>query len=343
MKSLQRSRSLELAVVILALLALGIAIVGLPSVQLELTPQPPSTIRLEGVASEPVRATAGRITAADRARATERAQWKAYYYAQLRAAEATGNVQLNAATTIMAQALEGQRLEASFNGAVQAAASVPEETTVTIDDDVARARVVVEVPNPSATSLWSRLRSLEVKVKWPERATVTPPPSTVGLAGIADRHDAATSGPESPVTRAPDAHRRKVSPSRTIPERTTTPQPRPRPTARTRARPPSGATVQIPATGGFPGVVPTFYDAAGTVLGSVGQLDSEGVLAGLPLVGANDPTAAAQWAGASPRQYRGTVSAGDVFLWKSLSSADARFFEQALKTGHVVLVLGGSS
>jgi hypothetical protein len=107
-------------------------------------PDWPRAVRITGESVEKIVAAAGAVTEGDRARAAERARWKAYYYAQLRAAEQLGDLEIAAETSIRDLTAMDQELRASFTGALQAAIEVDSETELL--DDAVKARVTVEIP-----------------------------------------------------------------------------------------------------------------------------------------------------------------------------------------------------
>lgn len=299
------------------------------TVELSFDPDWPETVRGIGESVEPVAGPPkGKPTKGDRARAAERARWKAYYYAQLRFAEQLGGLRIDAATTIDDAKLVNQDLEAAFNAVVKAAAEVPSEGVVEDLGDAVRARVVVEAPAERVASL------RETVARWLSsgRLVVKREPG----AGRQLSTAAADRGSESAEVKAAGAAPRSSSPARSEAE------PPARPVRRAQPSPSySGVVVTLDDGAGFVGAAPDFYDGAGTLLGSSLDLPASRRTAGLVIASAVEDALVRDWAGTEPLMLAGTVSRGNVVLDRVCSEPEVRFFAESLEAGRVVLVIGG--
>ena len=179
MPKVLKSVAVSIAVTVAVAIAVTVIVswLGLRGTKVDFAwcPNWPATVRGEGEASERILGgPGGKVTEGDRARAKERAHWKAYYFAQLRVAEQLGRLKLDAKTVIKDMTLTDQQLVAAYQGVIHAAVEVPGETKVTIKGDVATARVVVEAPAQRVRSLRealvAALRSGRITVTLPAGA-----------------------------------------------------------------------------------------------------------------------------------------------------------------------------
>ncbi len=288
----------------------------------------PETVRGEGEGVEQIMAGAdGQITAGDRARARERALWKAYYKAQLRLNEQLGGLKIDATTTISDTQLADQELKTAFSETIKAAAEVESERFVEDLEDAVRARVVVEAPQERVLSLRKVLISALASgtITLNRKAPVAEP-----------------EGPEEPE--GPDAE--------SAPEQVASGS-EPQPSAG--SSPPSGGKVSPPArpkrlnkTGcvlllardaGMVGAVPEFYDSGGSLLGSALELPAERITAGIVIATAGDTQLVVAWAGVDPLELAATVSQGNLILHRALDRLETRLFKESLGSGRIVLVL----
>jgi len=323
-------------------------------------PDWPQAVRITGESVEKIVAAAGgAVTAGDRARASERARWKAYYYAQLRAAEQLGSLEISAQTSIRDLTGMDQELRASFAGALRAAVEVDSATELL--DDAVRARVTVEIPAEPMRGLQAviaaALRAGRISIEHRPRprnaeAGATPAlpaesraptrraeeagatPALPAAAGPA----AATRGPlaaKEPVILPATEERVADEPAAAeIPVIAAPRPPRPAPAH-------TGAAVHLGEQPYRLGVTSVLYELGGTEIGTVLDLPPERLTAGFfPIADPGDADAIRRLAGASPRDLEATISGRDLFLTERLSSEEVRQLQQWLRAGKVVLVLG---
>lgn len=328
-------------------------------VDLSWEPEWPRALRISAVGVESLRPGAdGEVSDGDRARAVERARWKAYYYAQLRTAERIRGLAVDAETTIDDLGEMSQELRASMAGTVAAAREIPGEETVEILDDAVRVRVVVEV---AETSLGDFRRALRVllaagKVRIERRPRVVgPPPVEVARAVPAVGSPAAGKpapgpGPKSPSKPPSRSSAAPPVPTELVPTEVVPVSRRSAavdPPAETTLRPPrrvrpqgTGAVIFVAHGSGHLGAAPWIYDAGGTELGSALDLPPQRLAAGFRLTSAGDAEGIHRVVGPEPRRYQAGVSMGDLFLEEKLDSEDARRFKTWLAEDRLVLVLG---
>ncbi|MEE8525003.1 MAG: hypothetical protein V3T72_13795 [Thermoanaerobaculia bacterium] len=318
-------------------------------------PDWPRAVRITGESVEKiVIAAGGAVTEGDRARAAERARWKAYYYAQLRAAEQLGSLEISAQTSIRDLTELDQELKASFAGALQAAVEVDSATEI-LDDSV-KARVTVEIPaeplRDLKTVIAEALRagriSIERRPRPREPAAVpdpvppqvhvadTPRPETESAAND-DAAPAAPHGSQSaakdPVTE-PEVEEPTDDTADEMPAIVARRPPRPAPTH-------TGAAVHLGEQPYRLGVTSVLYELGGTEIGSVLDLPPERLTAGFfPIADPGDTDAIHRLVGGSPRDLEATISGRDLFLTERLSSEEVRQLQQWLRAGKVVVVLG---
>ncbi len=295
----------------------------------------PETLRVTGEAVEPLAAGAGgEPSEGDRARAVERARWKAYYYAQLRAAERLGEMQISSQTTVSNLTLTDQELKSSYTNTVQAAQEIPSEGSIEVLEDAVLARVVVEIPAERLMSfktlLLRAIRSGRISLE--PRAPAAPDPALETPAGqeLAEAPDAAAdASPEAAPSAEGDAAAAAAGarPARFV----LPPAQRPKHT---------GAALYLLRRAGIVGAAPVIYDAAGSELGSIFDLPPDRIAAGLPVASAGNEEAIGQWAGSAPRGFEVTVSQGNLFLTDKLAAQEVLTFREWLRAGRIVLVLG---
>ena len=288
-----------------------------PRVEVSWCPDWPKSIRGVGEATERILPGAdGKVTEADRARASERARWKAWYYAQLRLAEQVGSLRITAATSVRDMNLTDQALDAAYSGTLHAAREVERESRVEVKKDVVLARVVVESPAERVLSLreslLAALRSGRIRLSPTETTKVEPARSESSKTAASSR----------PVANAP-VHRQQPARAAISP-----------------AQPDATGCVIVLDTGsGFIGASPSFRDAAGTPLGTALDLPEERLVAGVPVADATDTTSIASFAGKNPIRLEASIRGGDVVLRDKLDEGRRAFFAGALKSGKIVLVL----
>ncbi|MCP4655576.1 MAG: hypothetical protein GY856_09180 [bacterium] len=306
----------------------------------------PETLRVTGEAVEPLTADAGGETSeGDRARAVERARWKAYYYAQLRAAERLGGLEISSQTTISNLALTDQELKSSYTSTVQAAQEIPSAGSVEYLEDAVLARVVVEIPPERLMSfktvILRALRSGRISLEPRARPSPPDPPPApletpagqeLAEAPAADGNGDADASPEAAPSAEGDATVTVTATAGARPARFVLP-PAPRPEH-------TGAALYLLQKAGIVGAAPVIYDAAGSELGSIFDLPPDRIAAGLPVASAGDEEAIRRWAGSSPRGFEVTVSQGNLFLTDKLAPQEVLAFREWLRTGRIVLILG---
>ncbi len=307
-------------------------------------PEWPRSVRVAEEAVEKVEpGPGGEITEGDLARAGERARWKAYYYAQLRAAERLGDLRISSHTTIRDLQEIDQELRASFQGTVRAAAEVESESSIQILEDGAKARVVVEIPAAPLQSfkalIGEAIRAGRISIErrpppprvaeTPEAEDSSPPP--VAEVTTAEAAADLPAADEAEVAAEPVAAADQGTADRGTARRA----------PRRRAAPAhTGAAVFLGPNANRLGATPVIYDAAGTELGSALDLPPERLTAGFHLASPGDAEAVHRWAGASPRRFEATISRSDLFLTVSLHSEEVLQVRQWLGDGKIVLVLG---
>ena len=329
-------------IVVIAVLAVATAAAGFlffrgATVQLEWGGQAwPKTVRGTGEAVERVVHTGrGKPTPADRARARERARWKAYYYAQLRLAEQLGGLQLDAHTTVHDAVLADREVRAAYSGTIRAAAAVPSGDTVEDLPDAVRVRMTVEAPSHRVLGLHEAVvRALaggRITLKAPARAAAAP---------SAREAKAASNGAPA---EAPDRSPSAADPANEVSHRPASPPPAPRRRhAGKREVRYTGCVVHLPDTPDALVAAPDFYDSAGTYLGSALDLPDR-VPAGVPVADPADSTTIEKIAGSHPAELAAVVTAGNVMIERQLSRREAELFALALKDNRVILVLGGEA
>jgi hypothetical protein len=315
------------------------------TVEVSWEPDWPKVLKVTAESVEKVEVGAdGKIGEGDLARASERAHWKAYYIAQLRVAEQLGDMKVDAETVISDLSELDQELRTSMATTIKAAREV--EFSVEELDDAVRARVVVEVPGERLSSfqelLLAALRSGRLKIERsvdadPKTETVEEPatnpnsepiskPRERGVAEVVTEETAkpALEEPTVPVDKP-------VAPARHVARHV--PRPAPRPVW-------TGAVIVL-TTGAQPlSAAPTIYDADGSELGNTFDLPPRRLAAGFRLVSSSEDVAVQKIVGGSPREFRATVSMGDLFLRDRLDRGQARAFRSWLKDDRIVLVLG---
>ena len=270
----------------------------------------------------------GRVTNDDVARATERARWKAYYYAQLRLAEQIGDLQIDSNTTIRDTELSDQELRAAFSGIVHAAPEVESKGSVEKLGDGVRARVVVEARQAELASL----RELAMRLLRSGRITVKREPRPIrDSADTAQASEASVKQGNGERVARTVAHGKKselkghelgASSQTEAPEVVHT-----------------GCAVIVRDGSDFVGAVPDFYDAKGTFLGSSLDLPADRRTAGIPIASGSEPELVSKWVGSDPMRLRASVSSGNVILEDTLSAEEGLFFRECLHRVAIVLVL----
>jgi len=148
-------------VIIILLLGLGAFLLRDTTIEISFGQDWPEIVQGVGEGIETIHAAPdGNISEGDRARATERARWKAYYNAQLRLGEQLGGLKLNATTTIKDTELEDRELKAVYAETINAAAEIPEKSSVEDLGDAIRARVVVEATAPQIRTFREKVEAL---------------------------------------------------------------------------------------------------------------------------------------------------------------------------------------
>lgn len=307
-------------------------------------PEWPRALRATGEGVERVVST-GRLkgpSEGDRARADERARWKAYYVAQLRVAEQLGGMKLAAGTTLRDLALVDEELRSTYEGTIRAAAEVPGGARLEQLKDAVRAKVVVEVPAERLARLreWllAALRGGRLSLKSGPRPRLSLP---FAWPAAAQESGAEPPGDAPPVIRKKAAAaERSDSTTTTTPTAATSASAPPAVAVPSRQESATGVLLEIAAGSGLLGASPTVFDATGTRLGSSFDLPAERLAAGLPIATDADDPAVASWAGARPRRYEATVSKKDLFLTERLAREEIDFFRESLAAARIVVVLG---
>jgi hypothetical protein len=305
-------------------------------------PDWPRAVRITGESVEKIVAAAGgAVTEGDRARASERARWKAYYYAQLRAAEQLGDLKIAAETSIRDLTEMDQELRASFAGALRAAVAVAAATELL--DDAVKARVTVEIPAEPMRDLRAvlveALRAGRISIeRRPRPRDPAAPPAIAPPERVAEtpREAVQPAPPEddpaprlAAVEAAPVVEETLDEPPAVAAHR----PPRPAPDY-------SGAAVHLGEKPYRLGVTSVLYELGGTEIGTVLDLPPERLTAGFfPIADSGDAAAVHRLAGASPRDFEATISDRDLFLTERLSAEEVREVQQWLRAGKVVLVL----
>jgi len=169
-------------VIVILLLGLGAFLLRDTTIEISFGQDWPEIIQGVGEGIETIHAAPdGSISEGDRARATERARWKAYYNAQLRLGEQLGGLKLNATTTIKDTELADRELKAVYAETINAAAEIPDKSSVEDLGDAIRARVVVEATAPQVRTFREKVEALLKNGKITIRKE-SPPTSTVQIA-----------------------------------------------------------------------------------------------------------------------------------------------------------------
>lgn len=332
-----------ISVIVLALLLI-FAWMWLKDTHVEVAWEPdwPEAVRVTADSLEKIQAGPdGKIGEGDLARAKERAHWKAYYFAQLRVAEQLGEMQVDAETVISDLSELDQELRTSMASTVKAAREV--SFTVEELDDSVRAEVVVEIPGERLQSfketLLDALRSGRLKIERRPDAPV----GTVASREPASRESTSLrestsqgTAPQLPASSTAS----EVGTEDSTEDSTETPPPTvrgPRPAPR-----PEWTGVVIVLGGGAQtlSAAPTIYDADGSEVGTTLDLPPDRLAAGLPLTSSRQDASVAERVGATPWEFRATVSMGDLFLRDQLDREQAGTFRDLLQEDRVVLVLG---
>lgn len=320
-------------------------------------PEWPEAVRVSGLGVESLRVDEnGAVSKGDRARAIERARWKAYYYAQLRAAERIRGLTVDAETTIRDLGDMSQELRSSMAGTIAAAVEIPAEERVEVLDDAVQVRVVVEVPAPPLEDLRQAVKVLlgAGRVRFERRPPEEPPMqlaevlpelgSAPELGEEMEKIPASAPAPAAPRQAVRAADRQPTAPESAHPKpqkSKVVTQPARLPPRPVRS-PGTGAVVLVAHGVGHLGAAPWIYDAGGTELGSALDLPPQRLAAGLRLASAGDAEAIHQVVGPEPKRYKAGVSMGDLFLEEHLDSEEARRFKAWLAEDRLVLVLGDS-
>ncbi len=292
----------------------------------------PETLRGVGESVEQIRTgDDGKITSGDRARARERALWKAYYMAQLRLSEQLGGLKIDATTTISDTQLADQELSTAFSETLKAAAEVEAEQVVEDLDDAVRARVVVEAPQERLLSLRevlvSALKSGRITLNRQAQVADQDSPEQPDQPVVESAPEQVASGSES----QPPADSSQPSPGKVS-----------RP-AGPRRLSNTGFVLLLAEDAGMVGAVPEFYDSGGSLLGSALELPAERITAGIVIATADDTQLVVAWAGVDPLELAATVSQGNLILHRALDRLETRLFKDSLSSGRIVLVLGEDS
>lgn len=295
----------------------------------------PKELEVEATAVERVLPGPRGAGEGDWARAAERARWKAYYMAQLRAAERLGGLQLDSRTEVRDLALASQSLEAVYRGTVGAAAERPGAARIERLGDSVRASVVVAIPGERLVSLrrafLEALRSGKFSLSLPARPQIL----TAGLPQREARAPAAgpeRDGPE-PVARPRSTRQAKAPQVAAAPVTPHAESNRELPPAAT------GALLWLAGDSATFGAAPRIFDAAGNELGSVFDLPASRLAAGPPIAAASDLAGQSVWVGASPRRFEGRVTGGDIFLDERLERDEILLFREWLRSAKIAVVL----
>lgn len=340
---------------LLLLLVLGAWWAQNTRVEMAWEPEWPEAVRVSGLGVESLPpGKAGTVSAGDRARAVERARWKAYYYAQLRAAEQIRGLTVDAETTIRDLGEMSQELRSSMAGTIAAAVEIPSEERVEILDDAVQVRVVVEVPAPPLEDLRQAVKVLLEAGHLRFERRLREEPAVQLAEALPELEEAPEPGEETreiPAPASSSEEPREVSkvawaeaPATPSARRTPSPpepEPARRPPRAVRS-PGTGAVVFVAHGAGHLGAAPWIYDAGGTELGSALDLPPQRLAAGLRLVSAGDAAVIHEVVGSEPKQYTAGVSMGDLFLEEHLDSEEARRFKTWLSEDRLVLVLEDS-
>ncbi len=361
MKGTPRKNTLLIGIGFMTLAAAAFGGWWLQDVRVEASwnPEWPRTVRITGESVETiVAAGSGEITEGDRARAAERAHWKAYYYAQLRAAEQLGSLGISAQTSIRELAEMDQELRASFEGTLRAAAEV--DSFVEHLDDSVRARVTVEIPAERLRGLRAMIAealragrvSIERRPRSPEPEAIeasAPPAPAEGSEQPSAPPAPAEDSEQASVPGAPVEEKEQASvpstPFEEAPKPVEIALPAPPPLAVHRPPRPApsftGAAVHLGEQPYRLGVTSVLYELGGTEVGTVLDLPPERLTAGFfPIADSGDDDAVHRLAGDSPRDLEATISGRDLFLTERLSAEEVRQLQQWLRAGKIVLVLG---
>jgi hypothetical protein len=308
-------------------------------------PDWPRAVRITGESVEKIVAAAGgAVTEGDRARASERARWKAYYYAQLRAAEQLGDLEIGAATSIRDLTEMDQELRASFAGALRAAVEVDSATELL--DDAVKARVTVEIPAEPMRDLKAvlveALRAGRISIeRRPRPRDPAAPPAIAPSERVAETLPAPVEPAPPEEDPAPRLAAVEAAAAAPVVEETLDDPP-----AVAAHRPPrpapdySGAAVHLGEKPYRLGVTSVLYELGGTEIGTVLDLPPERLTAGFfPIADPGDAAAVHRLAGATPRDFEATISDRDLFLTERLSAEEVREVQGWLRAGKVVLVL----
>ena len=334
--TMKRKTVVAVGLVMVAAFTAGWLFLRDTTVTVEWCPGWPETVRGVGEASETIRpGPDGAITESDVERATERARWKAYYYAQLRLAEQIRDLHLDARTTIREGRLADSALRASLDAAIHAAPEVPEECAVRRDGDVVTARVVVEVPRERIRTLRQALiealtsgrivirRSAETRARRRPNTAPKPAPPTEGTSADAG-------GPmpgDAPDTEAP------VRAAASLPTAPAVPRPAPEPE-------PTGAALVVPLEpAALLPIVTEVYDGGGRLLCGLDDLPESQRLTGLPTALEDESARIEALAGERPLRLEGTVDGHTIVLAHRLSPHEAESVQSALRQGRALLVL----
>jgi len=301
----------------------------------------PSKIRGVGEAVERVvHAGHGKPTAADRARAKERARWKAYYYAQLRLAEQLGGLAIDAHTTVHDAVLADREVRAAYSGTIHAAAEVASGATVEDLPDAVRVTVTVEAPAPGVAGLRETIaRALaggKLSVKLAGR-TKTPEADDGPASGTQPAPKTAPASPTEASTRSAEPQGRAHQTPKDHPSR--------RGHARRASRKPSkprytGCVLHLPENPNTLVAAPDFYDAAGVYLASALDLPASARAEGIPVAVSSDTATIEKVAGRHPVELEATITAGNIMLQRTLDPREADLFAMAVRHNRVILVLG---
>jgi len=297
----------------------------------------PATVRGTGEALERVVHTGhGKPTAADRARARERARWKAYYYAQLRLAEQLGGLRLDAHTTVRDAVLVDRELKAAFSETVHAAAEVPSGSTVEELPGAVRVTVTVEAPAGRVLGLRQAIVRALAGGRISLKTAGRPAASAPDTRAVRQSRAAPGAGESGvvPVEKAPGVRDRTGATAR---RSTSTARPPRRAAAELRY---TGCVLHLPDIPETLVAAPDFYDAAGVYLGSALDLPERTRATGVPIADPGDTARIGEIAGSHPAELEALVTAGNIMVQRKLSPREAELFATAIRHNRVVLVLG---
>ena len=337
-----QNKSWTLIVVVALVLGFGWWLVRDTRVEITWEPDWPESLRVSGEATETVDpGTDGKVSQGELSKARERALWKAYYFAQLRAAERLRELEISAETVIHDLEDLDQELRASIATTLQAAHEVDREVEEL--DDAVRAKVTVEIPAASLTSLQEQVLTLvragrieiERRPRETARAETPAAPEPAGPSESGESESGSSSGGSTTSGGSSSADESVADAGTTPPPAAVRPAARPAPPPRQSK---TGAVIVL--AGGQLNASPTLFDKAGTEIGTSFDLPADRMAAGFRFVTSAADDEVNPYVGNQPRRFEASVSMGDIFLNDKLDRQQAEAFRSWLRAGRVVLVAG---